>query len=129
MASPVTPKGRGALYTQKADRLGAGEPLHGESGDSQGSGCTSRRCYQLRSIHRPAACGTHAMTAVLNLNRLYPADCTGSVRECRRMASRTTPKGRVHLEGVAPHGEPNDSQGSCAPPIADSRRNRGRFLL
>ena len=91
MASPVTPKGRGSPYIQKADWLGEGEPPHGESGDSQGSGCTSRRCYQLGSIHRPTACRTHAMTAVLNL--LYRANCTGSVREYRLMASWMTSKG------------------------------------
>ena len=32
------------------------------------------------------------------------------------MASQTTPKGRVHLEEVTPHGEPDDSQGPCTPP-------------
>ena len=32
------------------------------------------------------------------------------------MASQTTPKGRVHHEGVTPHGEADDSQGLCTPP-------------
>ena len=66
------------------------------------------------------------MTALLHW--LYCTDRTGSVRECRRMASQTTPKGRV-LKGVTPHGEPDDSQGSCAPLIAVSRRNRSHFLV
>ena len=35
---------------------------------------------------------------------------------------------RFH-EGVSLHGESDNSQGSCAPPIAHSRRNGGRFLL
>ena len=29
------------------------------------------------------------------------------------MVSRTTPMGRVHLEGVTPHGEPDDSRVMC----------------
>ena len=49
------------------------------------------------------------------LSQLCCADCTGSVRECRRMASQRTPKGRVHLEGVTLHGEPNYFQRLCAP--------------
>ena len=39
------------------------------------------------------------------------------MRECRRMASQMTPRVRVHLEGVTPHGEPDDSQGPCTPLI------------
>ena len=95
MASPATPNDRGAPYIQKADRLGEGEPPHGGSGDSQGSGCTSRRCYQLESIHQPITWGTHAMTAVL----------------CRLHRSR---------EAVSPHGESDDSQGSSVPRGSDA---------
>ena len=40
------------------------------------------------------------------------------------MASRTTPKGRVHLAGVAPHGEPGDSQRLCTPPTGLARESR-----
>ena len=49
------------------------------------------------------------------------------------MASRGTPKGRVHLERVTPHGELDDSQGMCVPPIAGvglhTFRNKGHLLL
>ena len=46
------------------------------------------------------------------------------------MASQTSPKGRVHLEGVTPHGEPDDSQGPCAPPpLGESRDSHPRYTL
>ena len=37
--------------------------------------------------------------------------------KCHHMASRTTPKGCVHLKGVMPHGQHDDSQGSYTPLI------------
>ena len=42
---PVTP-----LLCRKTNRLGEGEPPHGKSGDTQGSGCTSEKYHQLGPI-------------------------------------------------------------------------------
>jgi hypothetical protein len=85
MASRTTPKGRVHLegvtphgepddsqglctspIVVGTDRLGKGEPPHGESGNSQGSRYTSRFCCQLGSIHRPLACTTNALTTEVN---------------------------------------------------------------